>query len=115
MLIARLRKLCELSQICPVPEDASAPRTSPLMPPTLCPCYPRPRFQVLVARLRELCLQEREGLPPISSNRFSSLSQEAREWSLDKSKPCSGERMLLMFDRWNKLLKNFYRCARAYV
>ena len=64
---------------------------------------------MLVARLRELCLQEREGLPPNTSCRYSSLSQEAREWGLDQSKPCSGERMLLMFDRWNKLLKNFYR------
>ena len=41
--------------------------------------------------------------------RYSSLSHEPRtEWQLEPGKPCSGERMLLMFDRWRKLLKSFY-------
>jgi inositol hexakisphosphate/diphosphoinositol-pentakisphosphate kinase len=35
----------------------------------------------------------------ISSSRYSSLASSPDDWRLDDSKPCSGERLLLMFDR----------------
>jgi len=71
-------------------------------------------MKVLVGQLRELCLHEKvepgahTGGAGIGA-RYSSLSHEPRtEWQLEPGKPCSGERMLLMFDRWRKLLKSFY-------
>ncbi len=41
-------------------------------------------------------------------SRYSSVSHEPAEWTNDPDRPCSGERMLLMFDRWQKLSKSFY-------
>lgn len=35
----------------------------------------------------------------ISSSRYSSLASSPDDWRLDETKPCSGERLLLMFDR----------------
>eukprot|EP00798_Chlamydomonas_sp_ICE-L_P008125 gene8126-1372_t len=64
-------------------------------------------MKVLIARVRELCLLERDASGP-PTGRFSSLSQDPSEWKQIADQPCSGERMLLMFDRWNKLLKSFY-------
>jgi hypothetical protein len=43
-----------------------------------------------------------------ASAAYSSLSQAPEEMQLDPSRPCSGERPLLMFDRWRKLLKSFW-------
>jgi hypothetical protein len=44
---------------------------------------------------------------------YSSLSQAPEEMVLDPSRPCSGERPLLMFDRWRKLLKSFWSDKKA--
>eukprot|EP00775_Hariotina_reticulata_P005842 gene5842-6083_t len=87
--------------------------------------------QVLVDELREKCLEERvessstpaaatpaagqaavpasgdKGPSPNSSS-YSSLTTSPDDWRLDQTKPCSGERLLLMFDRWRKLLKSFF-------
>ncbi len=41
-------------------------------------------------------------------SRFSSVSHEPAEWTLEAEQPCSGERLLLMFDRWQKLHKSYY-------
>jgi inositol hexakisphosphate/diphosphoinositol-pentakisphosphate kinase len=54
----------------------------------------------LVHQLRELCLAERVDSVPTPQRRFSSMSQDPKEWGLDPTKPCSGEKPLLMFDRW---------------
>ncbi len=59
-------------------------------------------LQALVDQLREKCLEER---PDTSSagpatGAYSSLSQAPEEWSLEPGRPCSGERLLLMFDRY---------------
>ncbi len=48
------------------------------------------------------------GRPAGVGSRYSSVSHEPREWTLEPDRPCSGERMLLMFDRWQKLHKSFY-------
>ena len=58
--------------------------------------------QVLVDLLRQKCLEER--LPDAvasssTSSHYSSLSNAPEEWSQEEGKPCSGERLLLMFDR----------------
>ncbi|GAB4823839.1 hypothetical protein N2152v2_010885 [Parachlorella kessleri] len=62
---------------------------------------------VLVDQLRQKCLEE-----PRSEDRprgYSALTQDPKtEWKLEDGKPCSGEKLLLMFDRWRKLLKAFY-------
>ncbi|GIL72959.1 hypothetical protein Vretimale_4607 [Volvox reticuliferus] len=59
-------------------------------------------------RLRQLVREEgataRGGGPP----KYSSLSMDPKERVHDDSQPCGGEKMLLMFDRWHKLLKSFY-------
>lgn len=36
-----------------------------------------------------------------------------QEWELEEGKPCSGERMLLMYDRWRKLCESWGECAEA--
>ncbi|KAL6765050.1 histidine phosphatase superfamily-domain-containing protein [Haematococcus lacustris] len=90
-------------------------------------------LKVLVAQLRELCVQEGlnsrqasgaaagsgppsapsgPSLPPLGAGggpqRYSSVSHGPAEWRLDPGRPCSGERMLLMYDRWQKLLKSVW-------
>jgi inositol hexakisphosphate/diphosphoinositol-pentakisphosphate kinase len=40
--------------------------------------------------------------------RYSSVTHAPAEWRLDKGQPCGGEKLLLMFDRWQKLHKSFY-------
>lgn len=57
----------------------------------------------LVQGLRQLCLKTKD-----SSVRYSSVSDEPAAWKQEPEQPCSGEQMLLMFDRWNKLAKSFY-------
>jgi hypothetical protein len=44
----------------------------------------------------------------ISSSRYSSLASAPDDWRLDESKPCSGERLLLMFDRCVKWRKHAF-------
>jgi inositol hexakisphosphate/diphosphoinositol-pentakisphosphate kinase len=44
-----------------------------------------------------------------AAGRYSSLSCDPADWELQQGKPCSGEALLLMFDRWQKLAKTFYK------
>jgi hypothetical protein len=50
--------------------------------------------------LRQKCLEERLPDAGGSGSSYSSLSNAPEEWSQEEGKPCSGERLLLMFDRW---------------
>lgn len=59
---------------------------------------------MLVEQLRHMCLEEKVGRDGPAGRGYSALTQSAKEWSLEPSKPCSGERLLLMFDRWCVLL-----------
>lgn len=61
-------------------------------------------MKILVDQLREKCL----GHNHPEKKPYSSLTNAPEEWELDPDLPCSGERMLLLFDRWRKLLKSFY-------
>ncbi|CAL8465105.1 g4640 [Coccomyxa elongata] len=65
-------------------------------------------IKVLVEKLRQMCLEERVGRNGPEGRSYSALTQSSREWGLEPGKPCGGERLLLMFDRWRKLLKAFY-------
>ena len=56
--------------------------------------------QVLVEQLRHMCLEEKVGRDGAAGKGYNALTQSAKEWSLEPAKPCSGERLLLMFDRW---------------
>ena len=56
--------------------------------------------QVLVEKLRQMCLEERVGRNGPEGRSYSALTQSPREWGLEPGKPCGGERLLLMFDRW---------------
>ncbi|GFR40431.1 hypothetical protein Agub_g1005 [Astrephomene gubernaculifera] len=60
-------------------------------------------------RLRQLVREEgdkwRAGGGP---QKYSSLSMDPKERLHEDGQPCGGEKMLLMFDRWHKLLKSFY-------
>ncbi|KXZ56516.1 hypothetical protein GPECTOR_1g463 [Gonium pectorale] len=60
-------------------------------------------------RLRQLVREEgdkwRAGGGPA---KYSSLSMDPKERVHEEGQPCGGEKMLLMFDRWHKLLKSFY-------
>ncbi|CAK0787238.1 hypothetical protein CVIRNUC_010454 [Coccomyxa viridis] len=65
-------------------------------------------IKVLVEQLRHMCLEEKVGRDGPAGRGYNALTQSAKEWTLEPSKPCSGERLLLMFDRWRKLLKAFH-------
>ena len=56
--------------------------------------------QLIVEQLRQMCLDERVGQNGPEGRNYSALTQSPREWGLEAGKPCSGERLLLMFDRW---------------
>lgn len=56
--------------------------------------------QVLVEQLRHMCLEEKVGRDGAAGKGYNALTQSAKEWTLEPAKPCSGERLLLMFDRW---------------
>ncbi|KAG2489657.1 hypothetical protein HYH03_011935 [Edaphochlamys debaryana] len=60
-------------------------------------------------RLRQLVREEgdkwRAGGGP---SKYSSLSMDPKERVHEEGQPCGGEKMLLMFDRWHKLLKSFH-------
>ncbi|KAI3438574.1 hypothetical protein D9Q98_001000 [Chlorella vulgaris] len=63
-------------------------------------------LKLLVDQLRQKCLEE-----PRSDDRprgYSALTQDPKECVQEEGKPCSGEKLLLMFDRWRKLAKAFY-------
>jgi inositol hexakisphosphate/diphosphoinositol-pentakisphosphate kinase len=83
-------------------------------------------IKLLVDALREKCLEE-GGVAIASRGAFSSsmerdpqnrpptysaLIDDPKEWTLSDlqghNQPCGGEKLLLMFDRWRKLLKGFY-------
>ena len=51
-------------------------------------------------QLRHMCLEEKVGRDGPAGKGYNALTQSAKEWILEPSKPCSGERLLLMFDRW---------------
>ena len=51
-------------------------------------------------QLRHMCLEEKVGRDGPAGKGYNALTQSAKEWTLEPSKPCSGERLLLMFDRW---------------
>mmetsp|Transcript_39332 Transcript_39332/g.111414 ORF Transcript_39332/g.111414 Transcript_39332/m.111414 type:complete len:1167 (-) Transcript_39332:153-3653(-) len=61
--------------------------------------------QQLCDRLRDMCISDKSDTPTKS---YSALTQDPSEWSCQEGQPCGGERILLMFDRWRKLLKSFY-------
>lgn len=85
-------------------------------------------IRVLVDVLRQKCLDEKTsterpstGLSRSTSGvqgrsedgdskpgSYSALTQAPEEWRQVEGQPCSGERLLLMFDRWRKLLKAVY-------
>jgi hypothetical protein len=44
-----------------------------------------------------------------AAGRYSSLSCDPQDWELQAGMPCSGEALLLMYDRWQKLAKTFYK------
>eukprot|EP00775_Hariotina_reticulata_P002529 gene2529-2831_t len=48
----------------------------------------------------------------VSGKWYSSLSCDPQDWALEPDKPCSGEKLLLMFDRWQKLAKTFFKKGR---
>lgn len=39
---------------------------------------------------------------------YSALTQDTKEWVEQEGQPCSGERLLLIYDRWRKLHKALY-------
>jgi hypothetical protein len=47
-----------------------------------------------------------------AGSRYSSLSCDPQDWALEVDRPCSGEKLLLMFDRWQKLAKSFFKKGR---
>jgi hypothetical protein len=79
-----------------------------------------------VDELRQLCLEEHaadmsmsgggsvttsgssRGGSSGSGTSYSSLTTAPCDWRLDPARPCSGERLLLVFDRWRKLAKAFW-------
>ncbi|KAK9823756.1 hypothetical protein WJX72_005206 [[Myrmecia] bisecta] len=65
-------------------------------------------IRVLVEQLRQKCLEERVDKNADAAKGYSALLQAPAEWAIEEGKPCGGERLLLMFDRWRKLLKAFY-------
>lgn len=50
-------------------------------------------------QLRDMCVAERPDPAGDALARYSSLSQDPREWACVPGHPCSGEKLLLMFDR----------------
>lgn len=65
-------------------------------------------IKVLVEQLRQKCLEEKVDKNGEISKAYSALTQAPQEWAVEEGKPCGGERLLLMFDRWRKLLKAFH-------
>jgi hypothetical protein len=47
--------------------------------------------QVIVDKLRSMCLDERVDKNGVS-NSYSALTQDPKDWSLEPGKPCGGER-----------------------
>ena len=67
--------------------------------------------KLLVDELRQKCVDEaRSDEKPKS---YSALTQDPAEWCAEPGKPCGGEKLLLMFDRWRKLAKAFYSDRRG--
>ena len=68
------------------------------------------KYQDLVDQLHQKCMQE--GAMARGSAPYSSLSQDPSAWLEEPKKPCSGERLLLAYDRWRKLSRSFYNRKR---
>lgn len=66
----------------------------------------------LVDQLREKCLEEARNEERPES--YSALTMDPEEWHQEQGKPCSGEKLLLMFDRWRKLTKAFFSEKKGY-
>lgn len=67
--------------------------------------------KLVVDELRQKCVDEAR-----SEDRpraYSALTQDPAEWAAEEGKPCGGEKLLLMFDRWRKLAKAFYSDKRG--
>ena len=50
---------------------------------------------------------------PTSSSRYNTLGHDPCEWTLEQDRPCNGERMLLMFDRYRGWGGGMQRGAHA--
>jgi hypothetical protein len=67
--------------------------------------------KLVVDELRQKCVDEaRSDEKPRS---YSALTQDPAEWAAEEGKPCGGEKLLLMFDRWRKLAKAFYNDKKS--
>jgi len=62
--------------------------------------------KLVVDELRQKCVDEARSEEKPRS--YSALTQDPAEWAAEEGKPCGGEKLLLMFDRWRKLAKAFY-------
>jgi inositol-hexakisphosphate/diphosphoinositol-pentakisphosphate 1-kinase len=94
--VARASNIPGRPHIFPMPQDALA---------TLRTLHDL--LKVLVDQLRQKCLEEARGGEDKPKG-YSALLQDPKEWRLDPNRPCSGEKLLLVFDRWRKLAKAFY-------
>jgi len=67
----------------------------------------------LVDQLYSLCLNEKTDSSELQRRPYSSLSQDPMEWEEpNASVPCTGERLLLLYDRWRKLMRSFYNAKK---
>ncbi|KAJ9527101.1 hypothetical protein QJQ45_025193, partial [Haematococcus lacustris] len=103
VLVAQLRELC----VQPSPPPA------PLHPPCLQEGLNSRQASGAAAGSGPPSAPSGPSLPPLwgaggGPQRYSSVSHGPAEWRLDPGRPCSGERMLLMYDRWQKLLKSVW-------
>ena len=62
--------------------------------------------KLVVDELRQKCVDEARSEERPKA--YSALTQDSSEWTQEEGKPCGGEKLLLMFDRWRKLAKAFY-------
>eukprot|EP01004_Peranema_trichophorum_P003664 NODE_263_length_3101_cov_40.223304_g227_i0.p1 GENE.NODE_263_length_3101_cov_40.223304_g227_i0~~NODE_263_length_3101_cov_40.223304_g227_i0.p1 ORF type:complete len:959 (-),score=209.09 NODE_263_length_3101_cov_40.223304_g227_i0:224-2947(-) len=51
---------------------------------------------------------EDENNSPLNKRSYSALLNHPNEWDLDPKRPCQGEKVLLLYDRWRKLYKGLY-------
>jgi hypothetical protein len=65
---------------------------------------------------KRCCLDDKnsdKNVPPIICLSCMQLVQAPEEWVLEPGKPCSGERMLLLYDRWCDFLAASAPCGIA--
>ncbi|KAI8107858.1 hypothetical protein M9435_002885 [Picochlorum sp. BPE23] len=68
--------------------------------------------KTLVDQLREKCLEEAR--KDESQEGYSALTMDPNDWQQQPDRPCGGEKMLLMFDRWRKLSKAFFNEKKGF-